>query len=327
METFPHGDSVGLMTAPEVDGRSVPVAVIGLPDERETAQRRTGTTMTDSESVLLDVGTDGVAVITLNRPEQRNGWNPELERRFYQVLADADQDEGIRACVLTGAGKTFCPGVDSGRLDRIAGVTLDLSNRITPSHTLAFRKPLIAAINGGCAGMGLVQALMCDVRFAARGAKFTTAFARRGLAGEYGATWLLPRVIGTERALDLLLSARTFDADEALQLGVVSRVVDRDDLLVAARSYAADIAANCSPASLAMIKHQVLTDADADYESAMRRGYRAMHALANGVDFREGIDSYLQRRLPQFAPLAPDMRPADITGVQIPALDVDPDAP
>jgi enoyl-CoA hydratase/carnithine racemase len=292
-----------------------------------TDKAMTDKAMTDSDLVLLDVGDDGVGLITLNRPEQRNGWNPELERRFYAVLDAADTDDRIRACVLTGAGKTFCPGVDSGRLDRIAGVTLDLSNRITVSHTLAFRKPLIAAINGGCAGMGLVQALMCDVRFAARGAKFTTAFARRGLAGEYGATWLLPRLIGTERALDLLLSARTFDADEALALGVVSRVVEREDLLSAARAYAADIAANCSPASLAMIKHQVLTDFDAGYESAMRSGYRAMHAVANGVDFREGIDSYLQRRPPQFAPLAADFRPGEITGVDIQGLDVDPDSP
>ena len=113
--------------------------------------------------------------------------------------------------MLTGAGRSFCPGVDSQRLDGIAGRALDLTGRTSPAFTYAFRKPLIAAVNGACAGLGLVQALMCDVRFAARGAKFATSFSRRGLAGEYGLTWLLPRLIGTERALDLLISALTVD--------------------------------------------------------------------------------------------------------------------
>jgi enoyl-CoA hydratase/carnithine racemase len=282
---------------------------------------------TDEHSVLLDVGTDGVAVLTLNRPERHNAWNPGMERRFYEQLDCADRDPQVRVCVLTGSGRSFCPGVDTERLGGIAGAPMDLSGRRSPAFTFAFRKPLIAAVNGGCAGIGLVQALMCDVRFAARGAKFSTSFARRGLAGEYGATWLLPRLIGTERALDLLLSARTFDADEALALGVVSRVVEPDALLAAARDYARDIAANCSPASLAMIKHQVLTDADADYATSMRRAYRAMAALAAGPDFREGIDSYVEKRPPQFPPLADDVRPADVTRAESAALDIDPMAP
>jgi enoyl-CoA hydratase/carnithine racemase len=281
----------------------------------------------DEESVLFDAGTDGVGLITLHRPERRNAWNPGLERRFYQVLDAAERDPLVRACVLTGAGRSFCPGVDSQRLDNLAGSPLDLSGRRSPSFTLAFRKPLIAAINGACAGFGLVQALMCDVRFAARGAKLSTSFARRGLAGEYGVTWLLPRLIGPERALDLLLSGRIFDADEALALGLVSRVVEPDALAEAARAYARDIAANCSPTSMAVIKHQVLTDLDADYETGMRRAYRVMTRLAVGPDFREGMDSYVQKRAPRFPALPDNLRPAEITGADMPALGIDPAKP
>jgi enoyl-CoA hydratase/carnithine racemase len=278
----------------------------------------------ESRTVLLDVADDGVATLTLNRPHRHNAWNPVLERRFYQLLDEAGHDDRVRAVVLTGAGRSFCPGVDSQRLDGIAGRAMDLTGRTSPSFTYAFRKPLIAAVNGACAGLGLVQALMCDVRFAARGAKFATSFSRRGLAGEYGVTWLLPRLIGTERAMDLLISGRTIDADEALRFGLVSRVTEPGAALTAATAYARDLAANCSSASMAIIKHQVLTDQDASYEQAMRGAYRAMAVLAEGPDFREGIDSFIQQRPPKFPPLPADLDPAAITGTDIPALDFDP---
>jgi enoyl-CoA hydratase/carnithine racemase len=284
----------------------------------------TGSVEDESGTVLLGVGADGVATLTLNRPHRHNAWNPALERRFYQLLDQADHDDRVRAVVLTGAGRSFCPGVDSQRLQDIAGAAMDLTGRTSPAFTYAFRKPLIAAVNGACAGLGLVQALMCDVRFASRGAKFATAFSRRGLAGEYGLTWLLPRMIGVERALDLLISGRTVDADEALALGLVSRVTEPGQVLDAAAAYARDLAANCSPASMALIKHQVLTDLDARYDEALDRAYRAMAATAEGPDFREGIDSFLQKRPPRFPPLAEDMHPATITGTGMPALALDP---
>jgi enoyl-CoA hydratase/carnithine racemase len=151
-----------------------------------------------------------------------------------------------------------------------------------------------------------------------------TSPAAPGLAGEYGITWLLPRLIGTERALDLLISGRTFTADEALALGVISRVTEPGEVLNAATEYARDLAAHCSPASMAIIKHQVLTAVDATYEEATRHAYRAMAMLAEGPDFREGMDSFLQKRPPEFPPLADDLDPAAITGVRMPALDIDP---
>jgi enoyl-CoA hydratase/carnithine racemase len=278
----------------------------------------------ESRTVLLEAADDGVATLTLNRPHRHNAWNPVLERRFYELLDEAGHDERVRAVVLTGTGRSFCPGVDSQRLHGIAGSAMDLTGRTSPAFTYAFRKPLIAAINGACAGLGLVQALMCDVRFAARGAKFATSFSRRGLAGEYGITWLLPRLIGTERAMDLLISGRTIDADEARELGLVSRVTEPGEVLKTATAYARDLAANCSPASMALIKHQVLTDLDASYEQAMRRAYRAMAVLAEGPDFREGIDSFVQKRPPVFPPLPADLDPAAITATDLPALTIDP---
>jgi enoyl-CoA hydratase/carnithine racemase len=275
------------------------------------------------ESVVVDIDDDGVAVLTLNRPDRRNGWNPEMEERYFSVLEIADRDPRVRVVVLTGAGSTFCPGVDTGRLDSLAGKGMDVTGRRSPVRAWAFRKPMVAAINGACAGMGLVQALLCDVRFVARGARFTTAFARRGLAGEYGITWLLPRLVGTERAADLLLSGRVFDADEAQALGVVSRVVDPADLLPAARAYAADIARNCSPTSLALIRHQLRLDDQGTFDESLRRAYRAMDHAAAGPDFREGVDSFLQKRAPNF-PALDDLDPADVVGAGLPEVDLVP---
>ncbi|MBL7501098.1 enoyl-CoA hydratase/isomerase family protein [Frankia sp. CNm7] len=274
--------------------------------------------------VLLTVGADGVGVVTLNRPERRNAWNPELERHYFEVLERVDRDPRVRVVVVTGAGRTFCPGVDSERLDGIADAGLDLSGRRSPVLAWSLRKPMIAAVNGACAGMGLVQALLCDVRFAARGARFTTAFARRGLAGEFGVTWLLPRLIGAERAADLLLSGRVFDADEASALGLVSRVVEPGELVAAARAYAADIAANCSPASLALLRHQLHADQQSDLETALRRSYRAMAVAVKGADFREGLDSFLEKRKPAFPPLADDLDPVAVTGAGLPETAVVP---
>jgi len=174
--------------------------------------------------VLLDVDESGVALITLNRPEQNNSWAPELEVEFYDVLDRLDRDPQVRVAVLTGAGRMFCPGAGGGRLEEIAETGIDYTGRPPFLRTLEFRKPLIAAINGGCAGVGFVQAMMCDVRFMAATARMSTAFARRGLPGEHGITWLLPRIIGVAHATDLLLSARTVGADEALRIGLVSHV-------------------------------------------------------------------------------------------------------
>jgi enoyl-CoA hydratase/carnithine racemase len=247
-----------------------------------------------------------------------------MEARYHQLLDEADADPRVRVGILTGAGPSFCPGVDTGRLTTIAGLPMNQEGRRTPARPWAFRKPLIAAINGGCAGMGLVQAMYCDVRFAARGAKLTTAFARRGLAAEFGASWLLPRLVGVENALDLMLSGRVFDADEAHRLGLVSRVVEPAELLPAARAYAADMAANCSPLSLALIRAQLHDDLQSDFGTALQRTYRAMGYAATAPDFREGVDSFLEKRPAAFPSLEHDFDPRAVTGGEAGELSFDP---
>jgi enoyl-CoA hydratase/carnithine racemase len=184
-----------------------------------------------------------------------------------------------------------------------SGGNLGSAERRPVTFPLSIRKPVVGAINGACAGVGLVQALMFDVRFAAAGAKFTTAFARRGLIAEYGVSWLLPRLVGTSRALDLLLSGRVFTSEEALELGVVNRVTPREDVLETALAYARDLAANCSPASMATMKHQVYTHASLDIDTALAQSSAYMRQSLEGPDFKEGVSSYVEKRPPAFAPL------------------------
>ncbi len=277
----------------------------------------------DEDLVLTEVDADGVATFTLNRPERRNAWTAAMENRYFDVLAAADTDPAVRVGVLTGAGTSFCPGFDMGRLDEVAGREVNIADRRPQYAPRLFRKPLIAAINGACAGLGLTQALMCDVRFAARGARFSTAFARRGLGAEYGTSWVLPRYVGVGAALDLLLSSRVFEADEAKELGLVNRVTEPAEVLATAREYARDLARNCSPAAMAVIRHQVLADLDASFEDACRRSYAVMEVLNSGADFREGVDSFVQKRPPAFRPLADDLDPEKITGVLVPGARMD----
>ncbi len=274
--------------------------------------------MVSDDLVLCTTDGDGVATVTFNRPDRKNGWSPELEAAYFGTLDRVDRDADVRAVVLTGAGTAFCPGMDASRLNEKAGKGLDLSGRPPQYRPRTLRKPLIAAINGGCAGIGLVQALMCDVRFAARGAKFSTAFARRGLAAEYGLSWVLPRYVGLENALDLLLSARTFDAEEALRLGLVSRVVERDDVLAQAQAYAGDLARNCAPTALAAIRHQVYGDLEVGLDEALRRSLQVMAVTNGSADFVEGMRSFIERRPPHFAPLADDFDAGALTGAPVP---------
>jgi enoyl-CoA hydratase/carnithine racemase len=265
-----------------------------------------------SEPVLYDVRETGVAVLTLNRPERMNGWGGGLATTFYSRLDDAEADSDVRAIVVTGNGRAFCAGADMGNLNTISNATGDAAEGMDvgklvgarhPHFVTTLHKPVIAAINGACAGMGLTLALVCDVRFAAEGAKFTTSFARRGLIAEYGISWILPRVVGWGAALDLLLSGRVFYADEAATLGLVKEVVPSEDLLPRAIAYAEDIAANCAPSSLAVIKQQVYADTMRDVFEASAVAEKLMHESMLRPDFIEGITSFFEKRPPNFPPL------------------------
>lgn len=253
-----------------------------------------------TDAVLVETDADGVRTLTFNRPDRRNGWSEELEDAYYDELGVAAGDAAVRAVVVTGAGTTFCPGADLSRLDGLAQDGAVLPHR--PNDVARrFPKPLVAAINGACAGIGLVQALFCHVRFAADTARFSTAFTRRGLVSEHGLAWTLPRLIGLENAHDLLLSARTFDAAEAKQLGLISRVETRDAVLGAAQDYARDIARNCAPAAVSVVIDQLAEATEGSYVEALQRSYVETDRRIGSADLREGVASYLGKRPPRFA--------------------------
>jgi enoyl-CoA hydratase/carnithine racemase len=217
----------------------------------------------------------------------------------------------VRAVVVTGAGRVFCAGADMEDLSQLGTVDPDAIARAQAQarkrpreRPLAFRKPLIAAVNGPVAGLGLVEALYCDLRFTTPVAKFTTAFARRGLVAEYGIAWLLPRLVGQSRALDLLLSGRVILGAEALAIGLADRVVPAEDLLPATLAYAADLAENCSPQSMALMKSQVFQAQDSDLPTAIALADKLMEESFRHPDAAEGVHSYRERRPPRFQPLA-----------------------
>jgi enoyl-CoA hydratase/carnithine racemase len=228
----------------------------------------------------------------------------------------ASDDPGVRVIVLTGAGRGFCAGADMDSLQSgsaSGGATLSRAPQGEPfdahsspdyqtphSYFPAVPKPIIAAINGACAGLGLVYALYCDQRFAAAGAKFTTAFARRGLIAEHGISYTLTRLAGLSPALDLLLSARKFDADEALRLGVVDRVLPPGELMAAVRAYALDLADNVSPRSMAVIKRQLWTVGEQSLREAVDIGNREMLASFGSEDFKEGVAHFVEKRAARF---------------------------
>jgi len=258
------------------------------------------------EVVRVDVE-QGVALITLNRPERLNAWTAQMEREYFAALERCADSPEVRAIVVTGAGRGFCAGADMQDLQALGegelDVEADAGERRPQSFPLSIPKPIVAAINGPCAGIGLVQALMCDVRFAAAGAKLTTAFARRGLVAEHGISWILPRLIGPARALDLLLSGRVVLAEEACELGLVNRVADGAALLDEALAYARELAVNCSPASMATMKGQVYGDLERGLAETLERADELMVASFTAPDFAEGVASFLERREPRFPPL------------------------
>ena len=261
-----------------------------------------------SEVVLFDVQ-DGVAVLTLNRPDRLNAWTGEMQARYLDLLVQCAASEDVRAIVVTGAGRGFCAGADMQNLQAIAAQ--DGSAASTAEHDprpvtfpLSIPKPIIAAINGPCAGLGLVQALLCDLRFAAEGAKLTTAFARRGLVAEHGISWLLPRLVGHARSLDLLLSGRVVLGSEAAAIGLVNRALPDGEVLAEALRYARMLAEESSPSSMATMKAQVYGDYSRELGDALAEANRLMFESFTAPDLAEGVQSFLERRPPKFAALS-----------------------
>lgn len=260
---------------------------------------------------------DGIATITLDRPERLNAWTATMNAEYRAHLAEASDDPAVRVIVVTGSGRGFCAGAESedlaGHAERgsyDSGAPDDLA---TPGYgvrpefdaELAYHfgvpKPILAAVNGPVAGIGFALACYCDLRFAARGAKFTTAHGKLGLPAAFGLAWLLPKLIGLPPALDLLLSSRTFDADEAQALGLVTAVVDGSDLVDHVRAYATRLATTVSPASLAASKRQVYDAFHQSAAEAVRAAEALLDPMMAGPDYREGVAALREKRPPRFA--------------------------
>jgi 2-(1,2-epoxy-1,2-dihydrophenyl)acetyl-CoA isomerase len=250
----------------------------------------------------------GVATLTFDRPARSNAMDLTMQARYGALLRQAAADPAVRAVVVTGQGRSFCPGADLGLLDGISsssGATPEADRSDTFHDVLAAAltpKPVIAAINGGCAGLGFVLACAADVRFAAAGAKFTTAFSRRGLIAEYGVAKLLPELIGRGRAADLLLSGRTFTAEQAFDYGLVQEVVPADELADRAHAYATELATYSAPRSMAIMKDQLLREPAMTLEASASAATDLMLESFSHPELAEGLASWNERRPPAFPP-------------------------
>jgi enoyl-CoA hydratase/carnithine racemase len=267
----------------------------------------------DLKTTRYDIS-DRIAKITLARPKRRNAWTGRMHTEYRWLLAQANQDPQVRVIVVTGdpEGQAFCAGADLGALEGHAekgrydpGVSDDLAMPgygVDPHFDANFAyhfgldKPVIAAINGPAAGVGLVLAAFADLRFAVQGAKLTTAHGRFNFPAEFGLSWVLPRIVGLTHANDLLLSSRVFTAEEALAMGFLNKVLPPEALMDHVMAYARNIAAQVAPGSARETKHQIYRDLHRDSASAVGAAEALMEAMIRHPDYGEGVKAWMQKR-------------------------------
>ena len=271
--------------------------------------------------ILYDIS-GKIATITLNRPEKLNAWTGIMEQEVRAALIEATDDEGVGVIILTGAGRGFCSGADMNNLntlqqgassggrtsDSVRSVNnavpggLSLSNDYSLRYTYfpTVPKPIIAAINGPAAGLGMIMSLYCDVRFASDAAVFSTAFARRGLIAEHGISWMLPKLIGLQNALDLTLTARKFTAAEAKDMGLVSKVFPMESFMDDVHAYAMEMVNMVSPRSVRVMKRQIYQAMLNSLEHSVLLANSEMPASFESEDFKEGVAHFVERRSPKF---------------------------
>ncbi|HEY6418736.1 MAG TPA: enoyl-CoA hydratase-related protein [Candidatus Binataceae bacterium] len=263
---------------------------------------------------------DRVATVTMNRPEKLNAWTPKMGAEMRTAVMDAEHDPKIGAIILTGAGRAYCAGADMGNLNDIAAgraaaggparggaakedewtAALRADYRTQYSWLLGLGKPVIGAINGACVGLGFTTCLYQDIRIASDRARMGLIFTQRGLAIEHGSSWMLPRIIGVARAAELAITGRLVDAKEALEMGLVNRVVPHEQLMDAVRETAREIAHKCSPLGVATAKKMVYQHLFTDLATAIREDDAAMQTMTQSDDFKEGIRAFQEKRAPRF---------------------------
>lgn len=262
--------------------------------------------MSSYQTIRTDISAR-VATIWLNRPERRNSFSPDMTRELHESFARFEADEGVRAIVVTGAGKYFSAGADLGRggstfsrpaADGSAGQQQSgRAGRIEPGR---MRTPIIAAMNGSAVGMGITLPISWDVRFAAADAKYGFVFTRRGIVPEAGSTWMLPRLVGVSRAMELLLSGRIFSGTEGAEMGLFSRALPAGDVLPAAQEFARDLAAGTSAVSVAATKALVYNGLGQDREESHAIEHQVFRWMGNQADSAEGVTAFLEKRAPQW---------------------------
>jgi 2-(1,2-epoxy-1,2-dihydrophenyl)acetyl-CoA isomerase len=250
---------------------------------------------------------DGVATLTMNRPERLNALGDTLRDDLHHAIVRASDDPAIRAIVLTGAGRGFCSGGDVKVMNenKERGADRPLIDKVAPSRdrtVLAMRdapKPLIAAVNGPAAGAGMNIALACDIRIASSTARFGETFAKRGLHVDWGGTYFLPRIVGMAKACELIFTGEIIDAEEALALGIVSKVVAPEELMPSVHELAQKIAAG-PPIAIRLAKRALYRSQDCDLRSALEFETYAQNICSETEDAREGITAFVEKRLPRF---------------------------
>jgi len=262
--------------------------------------------------ILYEVS-EKIATITMNRPDRLNAWTKVMEGEVLDAITAAGKDREVQVIILTGAGRGFCAGADMNELQGLDPADIKSDSHMRPydmnarsdwqsrySSFPSISKPVIAAINGPAAGIGLIHALYCDLRFAAEGAVMTTSFSRRGLISEHGMSWMLPYLIGPSQAFDLIISARKVDASEALRIGLVNRVFPAGRLMEETRDYARQLIDHVSPRSMAVMKRQHYTVPFQTLSEAIMDANHEMALAARSADFKEGVAHFLERRAPRF---------------------------
>jgi enoyl-CoA hydratase/carnithine racemase len=262
---------------------------------------------------------DQIGIITLNRPDRLNAFTWTMGNEIREALLEADDDPDLRVTIMTGAGRGFCAGADLGGGDR----TFDPSTRPRPSEEqqverprsivefyFSLKKPVIVAYNGPAVGVGVTMTLPFDIRIAAESARLGIVFNRRGIIPEVACPWILPRIVGISRAAELMYTGRILNAQEALEFGLVSRVVPDDELMPTARALAEEIAVNCAPVSVALTKQMLFQFlGETDVAEAERINHRYFAWTGSQPDAREGVVSFLEKRKPEWSMKVPGNLP------------------